>query len=99
MAHFDERMMHMPWREFVTDYLAAEHGAVHLVAGHDFHFGYKGEGNPERLRALCGQLGIGCDIIPRWRRITSPSPPPTSAPSSPRGRWSGPTSSWATPTP
>ena len=65
VAHFDERMMHMPWREFVTDYLAAEHGAVHLVAGHDFHFGYKGEGNPERLRALCGQLGIGCDIIPK----------------------------------
>ena len=66
VAHFDERMMHMPWREFVTDYLAAEHGAVHLVAGHDFHFGYMGgRGNPERLRALCGQLGIGCDIIPK----------------------------------
>lgn len=65
VAHFDERMMHMPWREFVTDYLAGEHGAVHLVAGHDFHFGYKGEGNPERLQALCGELGIGCDIIPK----------------------------------
>ena len=51
--------MHMPWREFVTDYLAGEHGAVHLVSGHDFHFGYKGEGNPERLQALCGELGIG----------------------------------------
>ena len=46
VAHFDERMMHMPWREFVTDYLAGEHGAVHLVAGHDFHFGYKGGGQP-----------------------------------------------------
>lgn len=65
VAHFDERMMHMPWREFVTDYLVGEHGAVHLVAGHDFHFGYKGEGNPERLQALCGELGIGCDIIPK----------------------------------
>ena len=42
VAHFDERMMHMPWREFVTDYLAG----VHLVAGHDFHFGYKGGGQP-----------------------------------------------------
>ena len=31
----------------------------------DFHFGYKGEGNPERLQALCGELGIGCDIIPK----------------------------------
>ena len=64
VAHFDQRMMHMPWEEFITDYLVAEHGAVHLVAGHDFHFGYKGEGNPERLQEKCAQLGIGCDIIP-----------------------------------
>ena len=68
VAHFDERMMHMPWREFVTDYLAGEHGAVHLVAGHDFHFGYKGEGNPQRLEGLCRELGVGCDIIPKVER-------------------------------
>ena len=68
VAHFDQRMMHMPWREFVTDYLVGEHGAIHLVAGHDFHFGYKGEGNPDRLRELCGELGIGCDIIPKVER-------------------------------
>ena len=48
--------------------LVGENGAVHLVAGHDFHFGYKGEGNPERLRQLCGELGIGCDIIPKVER-------------------------------
>jgi len=64
VAHFDQRMMRMDWEEFVTDYLVGEHGAVHLVAGHDFHFGYKGEGNPERLRAKCRELGIGCDIVP-----------------------------------
>ena len=41
-------------------------GAVHLVAGHDYHFGYKGEGNPQRLQQTCqAQLGIGCDIIPK----------------------------------
>lgn len=65
IAHFDERMMHMHWEEFVSDYLMREHGAIHLVAGHDFHFGYKGEGNQERLRIKCAQLGIGCDIIPK----------------------------------
>ena len=65
VARFDERMMHMPWQEFVSDYLVKEHGAVHLVAGHDFHFGYKGEGNPERLEAMCRELGVGCDIIPK----------------------------------
>ena len=65
VARFDERMMKMPWQDLVTGYLVAEHGAVHLVAGHDFHFGYKGEGNPQRLQELCARLGIGCDIIPK----------------------------------
>ena len=55
----------MPWRDFVTDFLIRENGAVHLVAGHDFHFGYKGEGNPERLKTVCAEMGIGCDIIPK----------------------------------
>jgi len=68
VAHFDQRMMHMPWREFVTDFLVAEHGAVHLVAGHDFHFGYRGEGTPERLKGLCQELGLGCDIISKVER-------------------------------
>ncbi len=68
VARFDERMMHMPWRDFVTEYLVAQHGAVHLVVGHDFHFGYKGEGNPERLQGLCRELGLGCDVIPKVER-------------------------------
>ncbi|MTQ98071.1 riboflavin biosynthesis protein RibF [Pseudoflavonifractor sp. BIOML-A6] len=65
VAHFDDRMMHMPWEDFITEFLVKEHGAVHLVAGHDFHFGYKGEGNPDRLREKCARLGVGCDIIPK----------------------------------
>lgn len=62
VGQFD-RMMRMPWRDFVTEYLVKELGVVHVVAGHDFHFGYRGEGNPERLKALCLELGLGCDII------------------------------------
>jgi len=62
---FDRRMMEMPWQQFVTDVLARQFSAVHVVAGHDFRFGYKGEGNPEKLKTLCGELGIGCDIIGR----------------------------------
>lgn len=65
VTHFDQRMMHMGWRDFVTEYLVRECGAVHLVAGHDFRFGYKGEGNPRRLESLCAELGLGCDIIPK----------------------------------
>jgi riboflavin kinase/FMN adenylyltransferase len=63
IGHYDERLMKTPWREFVTDYLVRDNNAVHLVAGHDFHFGYKGEGNPQRLQALCAELGLGCDIV------------------------------------
>lgn len=62
---FDRAMMEMPWQRFVTDLLARDFNAAHVVAGHDFHFGYKGEGDPEKLKALCSELGIGCDIIGR----------------------------------
>lgn len=58
-----EEMMAMPWRDFVTDYLVGELGVVHVVAGHDFRFGHRGEGTPQGLQALCRELGIGCDII------------------------------------
>ena len=64
MAHFNQTMMRMDWRDFVTQYLMAR-GAVHLVAGHDFRFGYRGEGTPQRLKDLCGELGLGCDVIPK----------------------------------
>lgn len=65
VGHYDKAMMTMPWREFVTEYLVKANGAVGLVAGHDYHFGYKGEGNPQRLQELCGELGLGCDIVPK----------------------------------
>ncbi len=61
---FDQHMMHMPWQEFLEEFLLRDCGAVHLVAGHDFHFGYRGEGNPQHLQQRCAELGIGCDIIP-----------------------------------
>lgn len=64
VAHFDHTLMHMPWQDFVTELLVKRHGAVHLVAGHDFRFGYRGEGTPEKLKQLCTELGLGCDIIP-----------------------------------
>ena len=64
IAPFDT-MQHMDWEEFIADYLVEKMGAVHVVAGHDFRFGYMGEGSPERLRAKCQALGVGCDIIPK----------------------------------
>ena len=64
MAPFDRAMMTMGWQDFITS-LVEQYGAVHLVAGHDYHFGYKNEGTPERLQQRCNQLGLGCDIIPK----------------------------------
>lgn len=63
--HFDRRTMHTPWQDFVRGYLVETLGAVHVVCGHDFRFGDRGEGNPERLKALCAELGVGCDVIER----------------------------------
>lgn len=60
---FDRSMMELPWDRFVTEILVERFRAVHVVAGHDYRFGYKGEGNPQRLQQLCARLGIGCDII------------------------------------
>ena len=65
IAPFDRAMMTMPWQDFIDDLLIGTYGAVHLVAGHDYHFGYKGEGNPQLLKETCQELGVGCDIIPR----------------------------------
>lgn len=56
-------MMRMDWQDFITEYLVRELGVVHVVAGHDFHFGYMGKGNPQRLKETCEKLGVGCDII------------------------------------
>jgi len=62
VANF-EGMMRMDWEDFITQYLVRDLGVVHVVAGHDFHFGYMGKGNPQRLQEKCRELGIGCDII------------------------------------
>ena len=66
LVHFDETMMHMPWDAFVEQLLVERYGAKHLVCGYDFRFGDKGEGDPERLREKCRELGIGCDVLPRF---------------------------------
>ena len=60
--HFNKHTMQMPWREF-ADTIIDELGLCWIVVGHDFCFGYRGEGTAEKLRDYCGEKGIGCDII------------------------------------
>lgn len=62
---FDHAMMTMPWENFITELLVKKYHAVHLVAGHDFRFGHKNEGDVEKLKSYCASHGLGCDIIPR----------------------------------
>lgn len=60
--HFNQKVMHMDWREFI-DELVKELNIAWLVVGHDFCFGYKGLGTAQRLKEYCSENGIGCDII------------------------------------
>ncbi len=61
---FDQSLMRMPWDEFIS-WVGVEFSAVHLICGHDFTFGWKGEGSPERLREGCAALGMLSDVIPK----------------------------------
>nr|WP_326185859.1 riboflavin biosynthesis protein RibF [uncultured Oscillibacter sp.] len=65
MVPFDREMMTTAWQDYITEILVKRHHAVHLVAGHDHHFGHKNQGTPELLARKCAELGLGCDIIPK----------------------------------
>ena len=61
--HFDRTVMQMPWQTFIQT-LVDEMDAAGFVVGHDFCFGWKGEGTAEKLAAYCAERGLGCDVIP-----------------------------------
>ena len=61
--HFTQESAAMDWRAFL-DYAVREYGAAGFVVGHDFHFGYRGLGDPDKLRQYCDEHGMSCDVIP-----------------------------------
>ena len=63
---FDRQLMTMPYTDFFQHLLDC--GAAGLVCGEDFRFGYRGEGNAQRLEELCGQAGISCSVVPQQRK-------------------------------
>ena len=63
--HFDRGMMEMPWETFVEEYLVRQLHAKHVVCGHDYRFGYRGEGTPQLLQAACAARGISSEIVPQ----------------------------------
>ena len=65
MVPFDDEMRTTAWDDFIKRILVERYHAVHLVAGHDHHFGHKNQGTPALLAEKCRELGLGCDIIPK----------------------------------
>lgn len=63
---FDRTTMTTPWQDFFHR-MVTEFHAVGLVCGHDFRFGYRGEGTPQLLGAACAQAGIPCTVVPEQR--------------------------------
>ena len=61
--HFNRKMMLMNWQDFIVS-AVSELRIEAVVVGHDFSFGYRGEGTPERLKEWCVDNNICCDIIP-----------------------------------
>ena len=57
-----EEVMSTPWEAFLEQ-LRLE-GAVGFVCGDDFHFGCRGEGNPEKLVRYCERHNLPCAVIP-----------------------------------
>ena len=62
-VHFNEETMRLSWREFLENIRRA-YRVVHFVVGHDFTFGYRGEGTAALLQSWCAEQGLGCDVIP-----------------------------------
>ena len=60
--HFNEQTMRMHWQDFIESVIKT-YNAVHFVVGHDFCFGYKGQGTAKVLSDYCREKGLGCDVI------------------------------------
>ena len=62
-GHFDERMQHMDWRDFIHKMLIGQFHAGWIISGRNNRFGYKGLGNAEGMAVECEKVGIGYDCI------------------------------------
>ena len=61
--HFGHAMMELPWQEFIEDCLLRDLGAVHVVCGADYRFGFRGAGTAQLLQETCARHGVGCDVL------------------------------------
>ena len=64
---FTKETMCIPWNEFLS-LIQKELQVQHFVIGYDFHFGWKGEGDGQKLTLWCAEHGLSCDIIGKVER-------------------------------
>ena len=57
-----KEVMGQPWQAFLQNLL--EKGAAGFVCGDDFHFGFRGEGNAEKLQQFCRDRNLPCAVVP-----------------------------------
>lgn len=63
VKEFTKEYSSLSGEDFVAEVIKEELGACHVVAGFDFRFGKGGKCDSEDLLRLCGDSGIGCDIV------------------------------------
>lgn len=54
-------VMCTPWQDFLRQLV--ENGAVGFVCGNDFRFGYRGQGDAEKLTQVCQVLHLPCRVV------------------------------------
>ena len=59
---FDEDLRNLPWQDFLN--MLLEKGAGGFVCGDDFRFGYRGEGNADKLADFCRQRQLPWAVVP-----------------------------------
>lgn len=59
---FNEALRSLPWQDFLE--MLLEKGAVGFICGDDFRFGYRGEGNAEKLANFCIQQQLYWTVVP-----------------------------------
>ena len=64
---FDDSIRTKSARAFVQDILVDRFHARHAVCGFNYHFGYKAEGDADRLQQLGSELGFRVTVIPEIR--------------------------------
>ncbi len=62
-GHFDERMQHMDWRDFIHEMLIGQFNAGWIISGRNNRFGYKGQGTAEGMAEECAKVGVGYDCV------------------------------------